>query len=201
MRFESAIASAIVLMMLCARRRSRAADPPTAPAKAANAPKALDLRIGNVRNYMMPNEFRAALTAPDSEKDTVIVEGERVLLPMKSLQPVPNSDHRAVLGARASAAGVEGLSCRTPIARQPGNPTSYPRRSFAGARKSGGAGEGFRELRNCLRMTHTEIHRNPEIPPRHHSITICVDRIAQLGRGLARGLGEVGARARVQDCA
>jgi len=87
MRFDSARILAIALVTLSAGA-AQAADPPPAPSKAANAPKPLNLRIGNVRNYMMPNEFRSALTAPDAEKDTVIVEGERVLLPMKSLQPV-----------------------------------------------------------------------------------------------------------------
>ena len=32
---------------------------------------------------MMPNEFRAAVNAPDADKCTVVVEGEREVVPMK----------------------------------------------------------------------------------------------------------------------
>ena len=76
----------------------QAADPParatpaqTAPVPAAPplARKPLDLRIGDVRKYMMPNEFQATLSAPDADKNTVVVEGTRDLPPLKSLQPVP----------------------------------------------------------------------------------------------------------------
>jgi hypothetical protein len=38
---------------------------------------------------MMPNEYLAAVGAPDADKYTVVVQGQRVLLPMKSEQPVP----------------------------------------------------------------------------------------------------------------
>ncbi len=53
------------------------------------APKRLDLRIGDVRKYMMPNEFHAAISAPDADQNTVIVEGSRELLPVKSDRSVP----------------------------------------------------------------------------------------------------------------
>ena len=49
----------------------------------------LKLHVGDVRKYMMPNEYRAAINAPDAEKTTIIVEGKRPLLPMKSEKPVP----------------------------------------------------------------------------------------------------------------
>ena len=65
---------------------------PAAPVAAipkATPRKPLDLRIGDVRKYMMPNEFRAAIEAPDEENNTVVVEARRELLPMKSEQPVP----------------------------------------------------------------------------------------------------------------
>ena len=51
--------------------------------------KPLDLRVGDVRNYMMPNEFRAVLDAPDAEKNTVVVEGKRELLPVEYEEPIP----------------------------------------------------------------------------------------------------------------
>ena len=66
----------------------------TAPLPSASAAKAatsnpLDLRVGDVRRYMMPSEYRAVLGAPDADADTVVVEGKRELLPMKSERPVP----------------------------------------------------------------------------------------------------------------
>jgi pyruvate/2-oxoglutarate dehydrogenase complex dihydrolipoamide acyltransferase (E2) component len=60
-----------------------------APTAAASARPPLKLHVGDVRKYMMPNEYAAAIGAPDAEKTTIIVEGKRPLLPMKSEQPVP----------------------------------------------------------------------------------------------------------------
>jgi len=59
------------------------------PAPAKPATKPLDLSIRDVRNYMMPREFADVLGAPDADQNTVVVEGKRELLPMKSEQPVP----------------------------------------------------------------------------------------------------------------
>lgn len=79
----------------------QAADPPARPAAdkpaqtAAQTPAAtstrapLNLQIGDVRKYMMPNEYRATVDAPDADKYTVVVEGRRELLPMKFEKPVP----------------------------------------------------------------------------------------------------------------
>ncbi len=61
-----------------------------APAPAAKPErKPLDLRIGDVRTYMMPNEYRAALGAPDADKNTVVVEAKRELLPVEYEKPIP----------------------------------------------------------------------------------------------------------------
>jgi hypothetical protein len=61
-----------------------------APPPAAKPPhKPLDLRVGDVRKYMMPNEYRAVLGAPDAEKNTVIVEARRELLPVEYEKPIP----------------------------------------------------------------------------------------------------------------
>jgi hypothetical protein len=60
---------------------------PAPAAKPARAP--LKLRTGDVRKYMMPNEFQAAVDAPDPDKTTIIVEGERQAPPLKSEQPMP----------------------------------------------------------------------------------------------------------------
>jgi hypothetical protein len=73
-----------------------AAAPAPTPAKnpapvpaAKPAPKPLDLRVGDVRTYMMPSEYRAALGAPDAEKNTVVVEAKRELLPVEYEEPIP----------------------------------------------------------------------------------------------------------------
>ncbi|HEV7607107.1 MAG TPA: hypothetical protein VGO61_07210 [Steroidobacteraceae bacterium] len=50
--------------------------------------KPLNLRIGDVRRYMMPNEYHEAISAPDAEQNTVVVEANR-MLPSKSDRPVP----------------------------------------------------------------------------------------------------------------
>lgn len=53
------------------------------------SPAPLRLHVGDVRRYMLPGEYMAAVTTPDADGNTVIVEGTRQLAPMKSLQPVP----------------------------------------------------------------------------------------------------------------
>lgn len=65
-----------------------ATNPPPAPA-AKPERKPLDLRVGDVRTYMMPNEYRAALGAPDAEKNTVVVEAKRELMPVEYEKPIP----------------------------------------------------------------------------------------------------------------
>ena len=72
-----------------------AADPPAAPAadKPAQATSGtrtpLKLQIGDVRKYMMPNEYRAAINAPDADKVDIIVQGERLAPPLQSELPQP----------------------------------------------------------------------------------------------------------------
>jgi hypothetical protein len=64
---------------------------PTRPANTApqhNAATPLKLHVGDVRKYMMPNEFREAVDAPDADKTTVIVQGERQAAPLQSTQPL-----------------------------------------------------------------------------------------------------------------
>ena len=74
-----------------------AADPPTAtPAeKPAQAPATtptrrapLNLQVGDVRRYMMPGEYRAAISRSESD-GTIVVEGDRPAPPLKSTQPLP----------------------------------------------------------------------------------------------------------------
>ena len=68
-----------------------AANPPKTTAASAPAPARtpLKLGVGDVRKYMMPNEFRAALDEPDAEKNTVVVEAQRELLPVQYEKPIP----------------------------------------------------------------------------------------------------------------
>lgn len=72
-----------------------AADPPigsqaATPAAAPMTPirKPLDLRVGDIRKYMTPEEFRALL-APADESNTVIVKADVPLAPMRSELDVP----------------------------------------------------------------------------------------------------------------
>jgi hypothetical protein len=66
-----------------------ASSPATVPAAKPRPAKTLDLRIGDVRNYMMPSEYRAVLEAPDAEKNTVVVEARREVLPVSYDDPIP----------------------------------------------------------------------------------------------------------------
>lgn len=62
--------------------------PSAGPAPVASVRKPLDLRLGDLRKYMTPEEFRA-LSAPPDESNTVVVEANAPLLPMKSPLDVP----------------------------------------------------------------------------------------------------------------
>jgi hypothetical protein len=62
---------------------------PVAAIAKPTATKPLDLRIGKVRQYMPPEEYQAALAAPDSDRNTVVVEGRSELLPVKYERPIP----------------------------------------------------------------------------------------------------------------
>ena len=89
----------LVLVAAIAASGAVAADPPArasppaaapAPAKPAAAPaRPLDLRVGDVRKYMMPRDFQAILRAPDADANTVVVEGQREVVPMRMVEDVP----------------------------------------------------------------------------------------------------------------
>ena len=66
-----------------------AATPAPAAVEKPIPAKPLDLRIRDVRNYMMPNEYLAALDAPDADKNTVVVEAKRELLPVDYEKEIP----------------------------------------------------------------------------------------------------------------
>jgi hypothetical protein len=72
----------------------QAAEPPAKPGPAVTRQPAavrppLDLRIGDVRRYMLPDEYRANLTGREEERNTVVVEARVPLLPLESEQPMP----------------------------------------------------------------------------------------------------------------
>ena len=68
---------------------SVSAAAPAVPNPKPALQKPLDLRVGDVRKYMMPNEFREALGAPDADNNTVVVEARRELLPVGYEKPIP----------------------------------------------------------------------------------------------------------------
>jgi hypothetical protein len=85
---------AAVVPVQTAQTPAAAPAPASEPAPAVPNPnpalrKPLDLRIGDVRKYMMPNEFREAIGAPDAERNTVVVEAHRELLPVEYEKPIP----------------------------------------------------------------------------------------------------------------
>lgn len=49
----------------------------------------LDLRLRDIREYMTPEEYRALLTGREEDRNTVIVQADALLLPMKSELDVP----------------------------------------------------------------------------------------------------------------
>jgi hypothetical protein len=113
-----------------------AAEPATAAPKPAPVvtakplpAKRLDLRIRDVRNYMMPNEYREALGAPDADKNTVVVEGNREVVPWKSDNPVPGG---IIAPFWALAHPLQGWRILVPDlkAPPPGPPDVVPPRVF-----------------------------------------------------------------------
>jgi hypothetical protein len=66
------------------------AEKPPARSQPEPLPKVLDLRIGDVRKYMTPEEFRSLLAGREEERNTVVVQANVPLLPVKSEQPIPS---------------------------------------------------------------------------------------------------------------
>ena len=91
-------------VVVWARALAAYADNPPAPAPApaavpphpakvsaatAAVVKPLKLSIGDIRNYMMPRDLEAAITAQDPDKSAIVVEGKRELLPMEEIDRLP----------------------------------------------------------------------------------------------------------------
>ena len=73
-----------------ASAREAAAAPAATSSPAASTPaKPLDLRLGDIRRYITPEDYRALMGAPAMEANTVIVQADAPLLPAKSSQPIP----------------------------------------------------------------------------------------------------------------
>ena len=110
-----------------------AANPPKTTAASAPAPARapLKLGVGDVRKYMMPNEYRTALNMPDTDKTTVIVQGERAVAPLQSekAQPVGLGAVYSLFRHPTSAwrLFVPDMSAYAP---QPGPPDVVPPREF-----------------------------------------------------------------------
>ena len=119
---ESATTPAAATAPKVAERISR-------PTPAATARPPLKLHIGDVRKYMMPNEYAAAIGAPDAEKTTIIVEGKRPLLPMKSEQPVPGGIITPFWMIANPLSAWRAL-LPDPKAPPPGPPDPVPQREF-----------------------------------------------------------------------
>jgi hypothetical protein len=64
-----------------------AAEAATTTVAASNPP--LDLRIRDIREYLTPEEYRALLAGREQDDNTVIVQADGPLLPMKSELDVP----------------------------------------------------------------------------------------------------------------
>jgi hypothetical protein len=127
------IRTAIALALMVGTA-SQAAEPPvsTSAVKTTAAPRApLKLVVGDVRKYMMPNEFRVAVNAPDADKTTVIVQGERAVAPLQSekAQPVGLGAVYSLFRHPTSAwrLFVPDMSAYAP---QPGPPDVVPPREF-----------------------------------------------------------------------
>lgn len=67
-----------------------APDRPAAARDAEPLPKKLNLRVGDIRKYMTPEEFRALQAGREEERNTVVVQANVPLLPVKSEQPIPS---------------------------------------------------------------------------------------------------------------
>jgi hypothetical protein len=83
--------SGVVAAAEPARTQTTPATATARPAAPATKPaaKPLDLRIGDVRKYMMPRDFQDTLRAPDADANTVVVEGQREVVPMRQVEDVP----------------------------------------------------------------------------------------------------------------
>jgi hypothetical protein len=67
------------------------AVPAAEPEPVAASREPLKLGISDIRKYMMPKDFQAAVSEPDADRNTVIVQANTPLLPVKYLKPIPTA--------------------------------------------------------------------------------------------------------------
>ena len=112
-----------------------AAEPPAPVSKPAHTrassppAKPLNLQIGDVRKYMMPKDFQVAVNAPDPDKTTIVVEGQREAPPLQSERPMPVG-LGAVYSLFRHPTSAWRLFIPDPRAAAPGPPDVVPQREF-----------------------------------------------------------------------
>ena len=90
----------LVCLMLAGGVACQASEPATSessaapPAEAADGMESsvrqpLDLRLRDIREYITPEEFQALHESREIERNTVIVQADAPLLPVKSEEPIP----------------------------------------------------------------------------------------------------------------
>jgi hypothetical protein len=80
------IAVGVALLLSAA---TQAADPPKRVAPPPTASKPLNLKIGDIRKYMTPQEYLAAINTADADRSDIVVEGARATPKLESERPVP----------------------------------------------------------------------------------------------------------------
>lgn len=78
-----------MMLSLVAATGVEAAEPAVKSVAGDTPPKVLNLRLGDIRRYITPEEYRALMGAPALEANTVIVKADAPLLPMKSSHDIP----------------------------------------------------------------------------------------------------------------
>ena len=98
MRHALSLAFALTLCAVAqaAEPTASASNNPSKPSAASSSSRAaqgksLDLRIGDIRRYVLPGQYRGIVLGyiSDSSNDTVVVEGKRESMPWKSHEPPP----------------------------------------------------------------------------------------------------------------
>ena len=126
--FVLLLASALAVAEPPHRNTPKKAPAVTPPG--ATSPAPLKLHTGDVRKYMTPEQYAAAIGAPDAERDTVVVQGTRdTLPPLKSMQPVP-AGLAAPFWAVAHPASAWRVFLPDPNAPEPGRPDVVPKPEF-----------------------------------------------------------------------
>ena len=140
MRLRMAIGFTVLSTALCqAAEPPKAASAPAAeaskpaatasspaPAPAARAP--LKLKVGDVRNYMMPKDYVTAIRVSDAD-EAIVVEGQRQAPPLKSELPQPEG-LGAVYSLFRHPTNAWRLFIPDPRAAPQGPPDPVPQREF-----------------------------------------------------------------------